>query len=93
MEKLLENLKKAIKHYEDCVDVCAAKHIMAESILMLSRCCKEVDKECQIMFETMFDWNDDEDDEWEVGTDPTHPPTSHHHSLHTLHSHIITAKI
>lgn len=54
MEKLLENLKKAIKHYEDCVDVCAAEHIMAESILMLSRCCKEVDKECQVMFETMF---------------------------------------
>lgn len=57
MEKLLENLKEAIKHYEDCVDVCAAEHIMAEAILMLSRCCKEVNKECQDMFNTMFDDN------------------------------------
>ena len=54
MEKLLQNLKEAIEHYERCDDVCAAEHIMAESILMLSRCCKEVDKECQSMFESIF---------------------------------------
>ena len=57
MKKLLENLKEAIKHYENWVDFCAAEHIMAESILMLSRCCKEVDKECQVMFSTMLNDN------------------------------------
>ena len=57
MKKLLENLKEAIKHYENCEDVCAAEHIMAESILMLSRCCKEVDKECQVMFSAMLNDN------------------------------------
>ena len=55
MEKLLENLKKAIKHYEDCVDVCAEEWIIAESLVTLSRCCKEVSEECQVMFKTMFD--------------------------------------
>lgn len=55
MEKLLENLKEAIKHYEDCVDVCAAEHIMAESIMQLGRCCREVNDECQNMLNSMFD--------------------------------------
>lgn len=55
MEKLLENLKKAIKHYEDCVDVNAAEHIMAESLITLRRCCKEVDERCHVMFNAMFD--------------------------------------
>lgn len=55
MEKLLENLKEAINLYEKCEDVCAAEHIMAKSLLTLSRCCREVDEECQVMFNTMFD--------------------------------------
>lgn len=55
MKKLLENLKEAIKHCEDCVDVCAAEHIMAESLISLSRCCKTVDEECQRMINNMFD--------------------------------------
>lgn len=55
MKKLLENLKEAINLYEKCEDVCAAEHIMAESLLTLSRCCKEVSEECQVMFNTMFD--------------------------------------
>lgn len=55
MKKLLDNLKEAIKHYEDCEDVCAAEHIMAKSLLVLSRCCKEVSEECEVMFNTMFD--------------------------------------
>lgn len=54
MKKLLENLKEAIKHYEDCVDVCAAEHIMAESIMQLGRCCKEVNKECQDMLNNIL---------------------------------------
>ena len=55
MKKLLENLKEAIKHYEECEDVCAAEHIMAESIMQLGRCCREVNEECQVMLETVFD--------------------------------------
>ena len=55
MEKLLENLKEAIKYYEYCVDVCAAEHIMAESIMQLGRCCKQVDEECEDMLNSMFD--------------------------------------
>ena len=54
MKKLLENLKEAIKHYEDCVNVDAAEHIMAESIMQLGRCCREVNEECQVIYETMF---------------------------------------
>lgn len=55
MKNLLENLKKAIDLYEKCEDICAAEHIMAKSLLNLSECCREVDKECQVIFNTMFD--------------------------------------
>lgn len=55
MEKLLENLKEAIKHYEDCVDVCAAESIMANSLYKLGYYCQEVDKKCQAIVNTMFD--------------------------------------
>lgn len=55
MKKLLDNLKDAIKHYEDCVDVCAAEHIMAESLRTLNKCCKEVSEECEVRYNTMLD--------------------------------------
>lgn len=55
MKQLLENLKEALKHYENCEDVCAAEHIMAESIMTLGRCCREVNTECQNMLDSMFD--------------------------------------
>lgn len=55
MKKLLENLKEAINLYEKCEDVDAAEHIRVESLLSLSKCCREVDKECQVMFNTIFD--------------------------------------
>ena len=55
MNNLILNLRKALIQYEECVDVDAAKHIMAESIRTLSRCCKEVCEECLVMFNTMFD--------------------------------------
>ena len=57
MKKLLENLKEAIKHYEIWEDFCTAEHIMAESIMQLGRCCKEVNEECQVMFSTMLNDN------------------------------------
>lgn len=54
MEKLLENLKEAIKHYEDCVNINSDKYLMPETIILLSKCCREIDKECEVIFETMF---------------------------------------
>lgn len=54
MKNLLENLKKAINLYERCEDVCAAEHIMAESLVNLSKCCKEVNKTCQDMLEKIY---------------------------------------
>ena len=57
MEKLLENLKEAIKHYEIWNDFCTAEHIKVESIMQLGRCCREVNRECQNMFNAMFNDN------------------------------------
>lgn len=54
MKKLLENLKEAINLYERCEDVCAEEWITAESLVTLSRCCKEVNEECQVMFNKIF---------------------------------------
>lgn len=55
MNNLILNLRKALVHYEECVDVDAAEHIMAESISTLSRCCEEVSEECLVILNTMFD--------------------------------------
>ena len=55
MKKLLENLKEAINLYEKYDNVDSVEHIKIESLLTLSKCCREVDKECQVMFNTIFD--------------------------------------
>ena len=55
MKKLLENLKEAIILYEKSVNADSVEHVRVESLLTLSRCCREVDKECQVMFNTIFD--------------------------------------
>ena len=55
MKKLLDNLKEAIKNYENCVDVeDVDEFIMLENIQILSRCCREVDKECFDIFNKVF---------------------------------------
>lgn len=55
MKKLLENLKEAIKQYEDCVDIDNVDEFaMLAHIQTLSRCCKEVDNECLIIFNKIF---------------------------------------
>lgn len=54
MNNLILNLRKALVHYEECVDVDVAEHIIAESIRTLSKCCKEVSEECLVIFNTMF---------------------------------------
>lgn len=56
MKELLENLKKAITNYEYCVYIGTNESIIAENIRTLNKCCKEVSKECQIMFNTIFDY-------------------------------------
>ena len=55
MKKLLDNLKEAINLYEKCENVCAAEHIMTESLRTLSKCCKEVSEECEVRYNTMLD--------------------------------------
>lgn len=47
MKKLLENLKEAIKYYEDCADVCAAENIIANSLVNLHICAVNVASECR----------------------------------------------
>ena len=55
MKKLLDNLKEAITSYEYCVYVGANESIIAENLNTLSKCCEEVNKECEVMYNTMFD--------------------------------------
>ena len=49
MEKLLEELKNAIKDYEECVNICVDKQVTFISIMQLEKCCREVNKECRVI--------------------------------------------
>ena len=55
MKKLIDNLKKAITDYEYCVYVGANDSVIAEKLKVLSKCSKEVDKECEVRYNTMLD--------------------------------------
>lgn len=46
MEHLILQLRKALVHYEECVDVCAAEHIMGKALGDLTRACNAVAMEC-----------------------------------------------
>jgi hypothetical protein len=46
MENLILQLRKALVHYEECVDVCAAEHIMMDALMALNKKCREVAYEC-----------------------------------------------
>ena len=37
MNDLILKLRKALVHYEDCVDVCAAEHIMMDALMALNK--------------------------------------------------------
>lgn len=57
MEKLLKNLKEAIKYYEDCVNNDVVKPVLADSLITLGCCCQELDKKCQAMFNAILNDN------------------------------------
>lgn len=51
MEKELQDLEKAIKHYRECVDVCAAEHIIGNALYELMIACNTVSDNCVSMLE------------------------------------------
>lgn len=53
MEKELEKLEEAIKHYRECVDVDAAEHIMGNAIYQLMLACNNVSNNCVGMLENI----------------------------------------
>ena len=54
MENLILQLRKALVHYEECVDVCAADHIMMDALMALNRKCRKVAFECDKQIEAML---------------------------------------
>ena len=53
MEHLILQLRKALIHYEECVDVDAAEHITASALMNLSAICKDVREKCGQMIEAI----------------------------------------
>ena len=54
MNNLILQLRKALVHYEDCVDVCAAEHIMMDALIALNNRCRDVAFECNKQIESML---------------------------------------
>ena len=54
MNDLILKLRKALVHYEECVDVCAAEHIMMDALMSLNNKCRDVAFECNKQIEAML---------------------------------------
>ena len=54
MNDLILKLRKALVHYEECVDVCAAEHIMMDALTSLNNKCRDVAFECNKQIEAML---------------------------------------
>jgi len=54
MNNLILQLRKALVHYEECVDVCAAEHIMLDALMALNNKCCDVAFECNKQIEAML---------------------------------------
>ena len=54
MNNLILQLRRALVHYEECVDVCAAEHIMMEALMVLNNKCRVVAFECDKQLEAML---------------------------------------
>lgn len=54
MNNLILRLRKALVHYEECVDVRAAEHIMMDALMALNKKCREVAFECNKQIEAML---------------------------------------
>lgn len=46
MEHLILQLRKALVHYEECIDVNAAGQITASALMDLSAACENLQEEC-----------------------------------------------
>lgn len=54
MNDLILQLRKALVHYEECVDVCAAEHIMMDALMKLQEKCHAVAAKCTDQLEAML---------------------------------------
>lgn len=54
MNNLILKLRRALVHYEECVDVCAAEHIMMDALMALNKKCRDVAFECGKQLEAML---------------------------------------
>lgn len=54
MNNLILQLRKALVHYEECVDVRAAEHIMMDALMALNKKCREVAFKCGMQIEAML---------------------------------------
>ena len=54
MNNLILQLRKALAHYEDCVDVCAAEHIMMDALMQLKHRCYALATQCNDQLAAML---------------------------------------
>ena len=54
MNNLILRLRKALVHYEECVDVDAAEHFMMDALIALNNKCRDVAFECNKQIEAML---------------------------------------
>lgn len=54
MNNLILQLRKALVHYEECVDVDAAESIMMNALIALNNKCRDVAFECNKQLEAML---------------------------------------
>lgn len=54
MNNLILQLRKALVHYEECVDVDAAEQIMMDALMVLNKKCRDVAFECDKQIEAML---------------------------------------
>ena len=54
MEQEILKLRKALVHYEECVDVCAAEHIMIGALMDIVNKCNEISKVASKVIECLM---------------------------------------
>lgn len=54
MNNLILQLRKALVHYEECMDVDAAESIMMNALIALNNKCRDVAFECNKQIEAML---------------------------------------
>ena len=54
MNNLILQLRKALVHYEECVDVDAAECIIMDALIALNNKCRDVAFECNKQIEAML---------------------------------------